>query len=88
VTYIRAERTSRHGCGTRLITTLETAEQAQQSGWAAFDAGFDSTAIDLFEYCRRALARQSHPSVCTAASGSVMCGIAAYCGGCSMASVL
>ncbi|WP_280265178.1 helix-turn-helix transcriptional regulator [Nocardia wallacei] len=47
---------SRSSCSSavrRDLTEL-AAEQAQQSGWAAFDAGFKSTAVDLFEYSRRA----------------------------------
>lgn len=37
----------------RELTEL-AAEQGQQAGWAAFDAGFTDTAVDLFEYGRRA----------------------------------
>lgn len=37
----------------RLLTEL-AAEQAQQAGWAAFDAGFTDIAIGLFEYGRSA----------------------------------
>ncbi|WP_280330762.1 hypothetical protein [Nocardia wallacei] len=47
---------SRSSCSSavrRDLTEL-AAEQAQQSGWAAFDAGFKATAVDLFEYSRRA----------------------------------
>ncbi len=37
----------------RELTEL-AAEQAQQTGWAAFDSGFRGKAVDLFEYSRRA----------------------------------
>lgn len=37
---------------TSLVTLI--GEQAQQAGWAAFDAGSLSTATDLYEYSRRA----------------------------------
>lgn len=37
----------------RQLTEL-AAEQSQQAGWAAFDAGFTGTAVELFGYSRRA----------------------------------
>ncbi|MEZ0109634.1 tetratricopeptide (TPR) repeat protein [Catenulispora sp. EB89] len=39
---------------TRVALTELAAEQAQQAGWAAFDAGHAVPALQLFEYSRRA----------------------------------
>lgn len=39
---------------TRIALTELAAEQAQQAGWAAFDAGHAASALQLFEYSRRA----------------------------------
>ncbi len=43
-----------YSLGTQRELTELAAEQGQQAGWAAFDAGFTATAVDLFEYSRRA----------------------------------
>lgn len=43
-----------YSLGTQRELTALAAEQGQQAGWAAFDAGFTDTAVDLFEYSRRA----------------------------------
>lgn len=42
------------GLQVRASLTELAAEQAQQTGWAAFDAGFTDTALRLFHYSRRA----------------------------------
>ncbi|MBF4997028.1 XRE family transcriptional regulator [Nocardia sp. BSTN01] len=43
-----------YSLGTQRELTQLAAEQGRQAGWAAFDAGFTATAVDLFEYSRRA----------------------------------
>ncbi|WP_433621735.1 hypothetical protein [Nocardia sp. CA-120079] len=53
----RTERTLSRSSSTVKIRTRLTelaSEQAQQAGWAAFDAGFTDTALRLFDYSRRA----------------------------------
>ncbi len=44
----------RYSAATRIALTELAAEQAQQAGWAAFDAGHPAPALQLFEYSRRA----------------------------------
>ncbi|MBF6328709.1 helix-turn-helix domain-containing protein [Nocardia transvalensis] len=67
--YVELERTeqtlSRSCCSPaarRSLTEL-AAEQAQQSGWAAFDAGFKDKAIDLFKYSHRAAEEANSPEL-------------------------
>ncbi|MGN2639045.1 helix-turn-helix domain-containing protein [Nocardia takedensis] len=46
-------RTNSSSAVRKSLTTLAS-EQAQQAGWAAFDAGFTDVALQLFNYGRRA----------------------------------
>jgi tetratricopeptide (TPR) repeat protein len=48
----------------RDLTEL-AAEQSQQAGWAAFDAGFTSAALQLYEYSRRAAGEASSAELAT-----------------------
>lgn len=44
---------STFGQTTRVALTVLAAEQAQQAGWAAFDAGHTAAALRLYEYSHR-----------------------------------
>ncbi|GAB2648217.1 tetratricopeptide repeat protein [Nocardia goodfellowii] len=56
---------ARSSCSAAVRTALTglAGEQAQQAGWAAFDAGFASQALDLYEYSHRAAQEAGCPEL-------------------------
>jgi transcriptional regulator with XRE-family HTH domain len=54
---------SSHGDAALRELSALAAEQAQQAGWAAFDAGHLATALQLYEYSRQAAEAAENPSL-------------------------
>ncbi len=62
----RTEQMLRHGTYSTSIHTALTelaGEQAQQAGWAAFDAGFSEHALRLYRYSHRAANEADNPEL-------------------------
>ncbi|MEV6278879.1 hypothetical protein [Nocardia sp. NPDC051832] len=62
----KTEQTLAHSTCTTTVRDALTGlagEQAQQAGWAAFDAGFANQALELYEYSRRAAVEAGSPEL-------------------------